>query len=101
MDVSELESTSVSYECTESTFEFIAVDNALNQLNKIEYGVIGLRPDTSTNFITSLVSGSNEIELKVFTTRMVSAHFDSYIEFGRTDKINRLQGNDGESYAWA
>ena len=32
---------------------------------------------------------------------MVSAHFDSYIEFGRTDKINRLQGSDGESYAWA
>jgi hypothetical protein len=90
MDVRELGTTSADYECTDSSFEFIAVNNAINQLSKIEYGVIGLRPDTSTNFITALVSGSNEIELKVFTTRMVSAYFDSYIEFGRTDKINRL-----------
>lgn len=32
---------------------------------------------------------------------MVSAYFESYIEFGRTDKIQRMAGSEGLGYAWA
>lgn len=93
--------TESSRECLDSSFQFIAVDNTLNLDDKVEYGVIGLLPNSSDNFLTALSLGSSDIKLNVFTTRMVSAYFESYIEFGRTDRIQRIAGSKGISYAWA
>ena len=72
--------------------------------SKLEYGVIGLRPDATDKtfkFVHELYDNSQDVDLNVFTTRMVSGYFESYIEFGENPDTwgSAIYGED--TYEWA
>jgi hypothetical protein len=52
-------------------------------------------------FTHDLYDNSNDIDLNVFTTRLVSGYFESYIEFGKNEKQIGSAIYGDETYSWA